>query len=136
METCKKCNNENCIEYGRRKTKELDINFMFRARAASIKRDKKSLGIPVMEGLGPYLIELWNLQKGLCYYSELEMQLTNYAKNRFFATVDRIIPELGYVRGNVALCCSIINKMKQDLTLKELDFWCQTILDKRSVCKT
>jgi len=31
--------------------------------------------------------------------------------------LDRVIPELGYVLGNVVPCCSVCNSMKSDMTL-------------------
>lgn len=42
-------------------------------------------------------------------------------------TVDRIKPELGYVEGNVVLCCAVINKIKSNLTIQELFNWINKI---------
>lgn len=40
--------------------------------------------------------------------------------NRHSPTVDRIIPELGYVVGNIAIICWKCNVIKKDATLSEL----------------
>ena len=34
--------------------------------------------------------------------------------------LDRIVPELGYVEGNVVACCRSINMKKGDLTIKDI----------------
>ncbi len=130
MNSCMECNTKICCSYQKKKRQEKDVNFLLRARAAGIKRDKKGLNIPIMENLSNYLLELWDKQEGKCYYTNTNMDISGYAKNNHFAmTVDRIIPELGYVKDNIALCCSIVNRMKQDLTINELKEWCQKILD-------
>ncbi|MFF4026978.1 hypothetical protein ACFYY5_29420 [Nocardia elegans] len=38
-------------------------------------------------------------------------------------SVDKIIPELGYVEGNVVLLTKRINSVKYDLTLDEMKRW-------------
>ncbi len=83
-----------------------------------------------MEGLGPHLRELWEQQQGRCHYTGRTMALTGYhAGNIHTATVDRQVPALGYVRGNVVLCCSFVNRMKQDFTLDELLDYCEELLE-------
>jgi len=130
MNSCMECNTKICCEYQKKKRKEKDITFLLRARAAGIKRDKKDLGIPIMDKLSDYLLELWEKQDGICYYTKTKMDISGYSKNNHLAmTVDRIIPELGYVKENIALCCSIINRMKQDLTIKELQEWCKKLIE-------
>lgn len=44
-------------------------------------------------------------------------------------SIDRIDSSVGYVRGNVQFVCDVANRMKQDLSHKELLVWCKKILD-------
>lgn len=36
-------------------------------------------------------------------------------------SLDKIIPQLGYVLGNCVFCCDKVNKLKNDLPLDELE---------------
>ena len=38
-------------------------------------------------------------------------------------SVDRIIPELGYIKGNIVLCTQKVNLVKNNLTLREMSEW-------------
>jgi hypothetical protein len=55
------------------------------------------------------------------------MSTNGYHHDDFACTVDRKIPDLGYVEGNVVLCCSIVNKIKTNLELGELFKWVEKI---------
>ena len=52
------------------------------------------------------LENLWNVQEGKCYYSNLPM---NYDRNDWKVSIERLNPELGYTKTNVALCCLEFN---------------------------
>jgi hypothetical protein len=43
-------------------------------------------------------------------------------------SIDRIDSSVGYVRDNVQFVCDVANRMKQDLSQKELLVWCKRIL--------
>lgn len=123
MSSCKKCNNKQSVQYQKKQKKNEDINFIMSSRACGIKRDKKNK-VDVAPDLKDILLTQYNKQKGLCYYSGEKMELHGYGKNNLYAmTVDRIIPELGYIDGNVVLCCAIVNKIKTNLTVDELFNW-------------
>jgi hypothetical protein len=71
-----------------------------------------------------YLIDLYNKQNGLCFYSGINMTTIRgegFQRNQL--SIDRIIPDKGYVEGNIVLCSRRINVIKNDLTLKELENW-------------
>jgi hypothetical protein len=71
-----------------------------------------------------YLIDLYEKQNGLCFYTEEKMVTTVGLKlNRNQLSVDRIIPNKGYVKGNIVLCLHIINNAKTDLTIEEIKKW-------------
>ena len=60
-----------------------------------------------------YVFQLYNKQNGLCAISNLEFNLAKPDKaghTRFDApSLDRIIPELGYTKGNVRLVIYQVN---------------------------
>lgn len=61
--------------------------------------------------------KMWNDQNGLCFYSKLPMICG--PNDNLTISLDRIDSKLGYQKGNVVLCGSIINSMKLDLEIKE-----------------
>lgn len=69
-------------------------------------------------------IKQYHFQNGLCFYTDLLMICkVGEGKNRNGFSVDKIIPELGYVKGNVVFCLNKINTCKNDLTLDEIKLW-------------
>lgn len=44
------------------------------------------------------------------------------------ASIDRIIPELGYVKGNIRVISTQANRMKWDSTQEELELFCRGVL--------
>lgn len=65
-----------------------------------------------------YLYEIYLKQNGLCFYSGIPMKLdrgnfkTKGQADIDALSVDRIIPEKGYIIDNIVLCCNGINKLK------------------------
>lgn len=50
-------------------------------------------------------------------------------KNLYVASLDRIIPELGYVKGNVAVISKKANMMKHNASLEEIQLFAKNILE-------
>lgn len=75
-----------------------------------------------------FLIELWERQRGACYYTGTPM---TYVGDRAptALSIDRVDPSLGYTCDNVVLCCRRINEMKSDLTVQQLMSTCSQILE-------
>lgn len=71
-----------------------------------------------------YLVLLYKEQKGLCFYTKKEM-FYKYGEglNRMAISIDKIIPELGYIKGNTVLCTQKANTIKSDLTMEEIKSW-------------
>jgi hypothetical protein len=70
-----------------------------------------------------YLINLWKNQNGKCYYTNREMNIIHLAFNFWSPSLDRLDPDKGYVKGNVAWALHGVNCFKQELTLSQfLDF--------------
>lgn len=88
-----------------------------------LKRYAKNNGIPFDIDI-IYINNLFIKQNGLCFYTDLPMDIKIGDKeNRLSLSFDKIVPELGYVKGNVVLCQNRINGMKNDATLSELKMW-------------
>ena len=51
------------------------------------------------------------------------------------ASIDRIIPSLGYIPGNVCFCCAIVNRMKLDMPVDIFFMWAERITDARAIYK-
>jgi hypothetical protein len=72
-----------------------------------------------------YFFNLYNIQNGKCFYTDVEMLICTHGKGRFrhSLSIDKIIPEKGYVEGNVVLCTNKMNTCKTDLNLDEIQRW-------------
>jgi hypothetical protein len=63
-------------------------------------------------------------QNGVCFYTDLPMVWAfGQGKHRDNLSVDRIVPNLGYVKKNIVFCCNRINMAKNDLSLDEMKQW-------------
>lgn len=128
MESCKECNKKASKEFQKKKIEGGDVKFILTRRAAEIRYGKKGKEIPVAKNLSKILNNAWNIQHGKCFYSGEPMDIQGYLNNNEFAcTVDRKIPELGYVEGNIVLCCAVVNKIKTNLELEKLFEWIEKI---------
>lgn len=88
----------------------------------AVERRHKGLDISLRD-----LHDLWEKQKGLCSYSGTPMTWDD--SNRYTtASLDRIDSSKGYVRGNIALCCAIVNIMKNQMPLEHWLWWCRSIV--------
>lgn len=81
-----------------------------------------------------YIFNLWEEQKGLCFYSGEAMDFQAVTSDRKsphndFPSLDRKDPKLGYVKGNVVWCKTVVNKMKTNLTDVEFIQFCQKVIN-------
>lgn len=72
-----------------------------------------------------YLLELLHKQGGKCHYTG--QVLTTIVNDPNQISIDRIDSGNGYVKGNIALCCVVVNSMKQDVQLSEFVRLCGLI---------
>lgn len=126
MSSCRSCNSKECVAYQRKGYRETE-KYVFYQRAYEIKRKCKLKKIPCMDELQDHIQGLWKASNK-CFYTGLDMSLVGYQHNLYAMTVDKKNPKLGYVEGNIVLCCSMANRMKQDLTETELVEWCKLII--------
>lgn len=67
---------------------------------------------------------LYEKQQARCFYTDYPLHWGHNPQNKWLATsVDKVVPEKGYVRGNVVLAQTRINAAKSDLTLYEMELW-------------
>lgn len=68
-----------------------------------------------------YLKELWTQQEGKCYWLGLDMDLAISREHAKKATIDRLVPEKGYVEGNVVWATRFANFGRG--TTPQGEFW-------------
>lgn len=78
-----------------------------------------------------YLEYLFEMQEGKCFYTGLPLP----TKQQKYGiednlSIDKVVPELGYVKGNVVLCLMRANTIKHNQTLEELKEWMSGWYDK------
>lgn len=68
-----------------------------------------------------YFCKIRELQNDLCFYSNEKMDLIRgKGFNHNTLTTDKIVPEKGYVEGNIVFCSKRFNTVKSDLSLDEI----------------
>lgn len=76
-----------------------------------------------------YLEELWNNQNGICTLTGIKMTHTILeGKLNTNASIDKIDPLLGYIKGNIQFVCNRANMMKSDMSIKNLIYFCKLII--------
>lgn len=89
----------------------------------NIRRTKRPFDIDA-----DYMYALWKEQKGLCYLTNQPMLIEGDTNYRL--SIDKIIPELGYVKGNVKWTIFCANRAKGDLSLPDLVKLCKLIIER------
>jgi len=90
------------------------------------RNNVRALGLP-FDITPEHLCEIWSKQGGLCYYTGEPLTFSGDRSNTA-VSLDRKVPEKGYVQGNVVLACWGFNRMKTDLTMQELKTYCRSFL--------
>jgi hypothetical protein len=130
MKSCKKCNDKRVAEWQKDKRSRNDISFILSRRATEIRRRCRHKGMDYSEGLSDILHKLWSKQGGKCFYTGVVMDCAcDYHTNPHSMTVDRIDPTKGYIDGNICLCTSISNRMKQDMSMEYFIEMCNLIIN-------
>jgi hypothetical protein len=76
-----------------------------------------------------YLVRLYESQGGKCAISGVEMTyLAGNGKVNTNISIDRIDSSKGYTRDNVQFVCDMVNRMKSNMSLSELRWWCERII--------
>jgi hypothetical protein len=82
------------------------------------------------------LQEIWDTQKGRCYYSNIELQCDKdikkhraFTESPYLLSIERLNPDIGYIKGNVVFCCHFINLMKSDWSLPDFNKMLNRLVD-------
>lgn len=77
------------------------------------------------------LVDLYDTQNGLCAITGLEMTSLNGSGNvQTNVSIDRIDSSRGYDIYNIQLVQCRVNKIKSDMTIEELLYYCKHIIEK------
>lgn len=89
-----------------------------------VKRRNKNYNITLED-----LYEQWEKQKGICPYTKVELKhpRTKNIEPYFMASLDRINPNEGYVKGNIQFISVSANYAKNDMTHEEMIKFCEII---------
>lgn len=95
-------------------------------RARGVRTRAKTKGYPC-DLTTKYLMELYREQNGKCFYTDDIMAVPDEGNmestSRLRLSIDKIVPVLGYVQGNIVLCTVRSNTIKGDLTMEEMKVW-------------
>lgn len=89
--------------------------FAIRVRACRARAKEKGLAFDLTEG---HLREIWT---DVCPVFNTPLDIQALKNSPQHAELDRIIPELGYVNGNVAWLSQRANRIKDDAKLEDLE---------------
>jgi len=97
-----------------------DISNWGRFRANVLKQTAKTRGLPFDPELKTILQEMIQ-QSRLCRCcgKTLQFGIARGHQNKDSASVDKVVPSLGYVRNNVQIVCTECNRRKSDSTLAQ-----------------
>lgn len=125
---CKSCILKVTKEYKREKRKSLDFK-----KKESIKQKERRIRLwqntlihdSKFRGLEHTLTvddinELFNNQKGLCYWFKIPLIPSNYKKHPQQPSLDRLDVNMGYIKGNVVLSCYSANIGRNE---NDLETW-------------
>ncbi len=91
-------------------------NWQYRLWCSVVIRKKRDLIKVEIEK--SYLDHLWHHQKGLCFWTKVPILTSCLPKHPQRVSLDRVDSNLGYIEGNVVLCCRFANFGKSDADLK------------------
>jgi hypothetical protein len=95
-------------------------NSWFKLKCTRARSRSQHIRIPF--DLTPeYLESIWT---GFCPVTGIELLQDVERTHPQLAEIDRMIPELGYVQGNVTFMSTRMNRLKNDATLNELQSLC------------
>jgi len=107
-------------------------NIMFgrAVKNAKLRALKKNIEFELTK---EYVINLFESQGGLCYYSGIKMNIVKSDPDNmidpFKMTIDCINPDKGYVEGNIVWCTYCINAMKQKMSKERLVSVCESVVN-------
>jgi hypothetical protein len=122
-----KCrDNSQLYQETRQKLRNSNLAYFLREKVAlATARGKYEVAVTHEE-----LALIWDKQSGLCAISGVPMTYTKGAgRVPTNLSIDRIDSSLGYTLDNIQLVCYQANLMKSELSIEQLKFWCERILN-------
>lgn len=112
------CKKDHLTYARKRRRGDMGLSVALASLTHSIPRDARRAGVPIAPEMlkartrGPFLLSIWLRQNGQCVICDCELDL----QTPMAVGLDKIIPELGYVAGNMQFLCCSCNRRKGDLT--------------------
>ena len=120
-----------------RQIKNGNLRVYMTTKICSYKGNAKKYGVPFDLDI-EYLIELIEKQNRKCFYTGETLTMESnrgmgkrcitLPSNKNQASLDRLTPERGYIKGNVVWCGWLVNTCKNMLTEIQFYDFCKTIL--------
>jgi hypothetical protein len=131
MSYCKECRKKQ--QKIKRESSNLECILRRKYKSLVNRAKKKNIALNINE---EYFFDLYKKQNGKCFYTNIDMIYKSGldGPSRNSMSIDKIIPEKGYTKGNIVFCSHRINTIKSNLSLKEMEewfpIWHQLIIDK------
>jgi len=107
-------------------------NIMFGTALKNARTRSKKKNVP-FDLSREFITNLFDKQDGRCYYSGLKINIVKedpkVTIDPFKMTLDCLVPDNGYVEGNVVWCAYCINSMKQKMTQGDLIKVCEAVVE-------
>jgi hypothetical protein len=133
QKVCKECFSKyDCVKKGYRKKTinyKNSLEHYFNSKLSFLKRKSQKQNIPFNLEKGD-LLELYNLQDGKCYYTDIHIFHNSGILSHDSISVERLNPEKGYTKENVVLCSFNINSFKGTMNEEEFKVYLDFILPK------
>lgn len=104
---CKDCCNQKIREYRDTYEGYLKSLVLSSQNSARNRKNKGRIEAGICEITFDDVDELWKQQHGLCYYSKIPMM--THSGTDWQTSLKRLDPNLGFIRGNVVVCCLEFN---------------------------
>ena len=125
---------EQCGENYRKRARSSNVPLRLTELSVGARNRVKKKGIP-HDIDGAYLLEVWNKQDGVCAITGQEFDLSYESKlqkgwsKHNAPSLDRIVPELGYTKGNVRIVAFQVNCAMGNYSDEEFYRMCQLALE-------
>ncbi len=117
-----------------------NLKVFFTQKLCSYKSTAKTHNLP-FDLTTDYLIELFIKQQRMCYYTDKELTLVSFRGDgkrvvnlpnyHYQASLDKLEPKKGYVKGNVVWCGWLVNTCKNLMNENEFYELCKTVVNKK-----
>lgn len=133
---CRECEKSKAAEYRiqpgyyehrkiYKKNKSKDIKFHIQEKISQWRKKTPHSNLET-----DYLVDLFNNQNGLCYYTNAPMIIGGDRSKELndFLSLDKLDPIKGYMKGNVVWCTYLVNTVKQSMNETEFYSFLELIL--------